>query len=239
LGKLFVQQLGLEPGTDTLSKWMAHYVAEQITAAERATGEDKSRAEERCFETVLKLWQHRWSLPNGRRPFETFEPILHALERLNPENSGPYYFPPPKEEETSGRQTDTVNHWVRIAFDVDRTARVLIEFALVQASLNAADKKARAWLKNAADMVEKKDIAVLIHFVPPEPDKNGAGAELEQIQQWREDALRSKLASLGAFLHVSKTLKSVMRNELEELRKRRMGTARKKLRRTAARRRRP
>jgi hypothetical protein len=30
LGKLFVQELKLEPGVDTFSRWMAHYLAEKI-----------------------------------------------------------------------------------------------------------------------------------------------------------------------------------------------------------------
>ena len=71
LGKALIEELGLDPGVDTLARWMAHYIAEQMTIAENATGDDKIEAEQHCFETILKLWQHRSSLPNGRRPFES------------------------------------------------------------------------------------------------------------------------------------------------------------------------
>jgi hypothetical protein len=30
LGKMLVKELGLEPGGDTLARWMAHYLAEKI-----------------------------------------------------------------------------------------------------------------------------------------------------------------------------------------------------------------
>ncbi len=59
LGKALVKELELEPGVDTLARWMAHYIAEQIAIAENATDDKKVEAESRCFETILKLWQHR------------------------------------------------------------------------------------------------------------------------------------------------------------------------------------
>lgn len=90
LGKALVEELGSRIGTP--SRWMAHYIAEQMTIADNAQGDDKIRAEQKCFETILKLWEHRSSLPNGQRPFENFEPIFRVLEQLNPENKQPFYF---------------------------------------------------------------------------------------------------------------------------------------------------
>src|SRR5258708_5779936 len=81
LGNKLVEELGREPNMDTLSRWMAHYVAEQIVIAEKTAGVERASAGERCFRTILALWEHRSSLPPGRRPFESFEPILRALER--------------------------------------------------------------------------------------------------------------------------------------------------------------
>ena len=73
LGKALVEELGLEPGVDTLARWMAHYIAEKITLAKNAHGDEKIKAEQQCFDAILKLWQHRSRLPNGcsllaRRP---------------------------------------------------------------------------------------------------------------------------------------------------------------------------
>ena len=59
LGKLLVGELGLEYSVDTLSRWMAHYIAEQMRIIESTENDDKKLAEEKCFETILKLWKHR------------------------------------------------------------------------------------------------------------------------------------------------------------------------------------
>ena len=50
------RELGLDPGVDTLARWIAHYIAEQMEVAGNATGEDKLTAERRCFDAILKLW---------------------------------------------------------------------------------------------------------------------------------------------------------------------------------------
>ena len=93
LGKLFIQELKLDPGVDTFSKWMAHYIAEKMKMAEQAlSDEDKKEAEKESFETILALWKHRWLLPSRKRPLEEFEPILKTLERLNPEKQEPFFY---------------------------------------------------------------------------------------------------------------------------------------------------
>ncbi len=89
LGKVLVNELQLEPGTDTLSKWMAHYVAEKITLAEKMPqGQERIETEKECFETILKLWKHRWSLPSGKWPLETFEPIDSCWRRAKELSQG-------------------------------------------------------------------------------------------------------------------------------------------------------
>lgn len=67
LGKKLVKELDLDPGVDTLARWMAHYIAEQIILLEQKSGEEKKLAEERCIDMILKLWSHRATLPNGLR----------------------------------------------------------------------------------------------------------------------------------------------------------------------------
>lgn len=55
LGKKIVDELLLSEGVDTLSKWMAHYIAELIEKAKNAEAEEKEKYEKECFETILKL----------------------------------------------------------------------------------------------------------------------------------------------------------------------------------------
>lgn len=83
LGKKIVDELGLDQSVDTLSRWMAHYIAELIHSAETADTEDRSEKLSRCASAILDLWEHRSELPNGKRPFEDVEPILRALQSLD------------------------------------------------------------------------------------------------------------------------------------------------------------
>ena len=55
LGEKIVDELLLSNGVDTLSKWMAHYIAELIEKVKNSEGEEKEKYEKECFETILKL----------------------------------------------------------------------------------------------------------------------------------------------------------------------------------------
>ncbi|WP_443661983.1 hypothetical protein [Clostridium sp.] len=79
LGKALVEELGLDTGVDTLARWMAHYIAEQMGIAKDAKETEKVKAERRCFETILMLWQHQSFISNGRRPFDSQE-LMDILE---------------------------------------------------------------------------------------------------------------------------------------------------------------
>jgi hypothetical protein len=203
LGKALVEELGLEPGVDTLARWMAHYVAEQITIAENATGDEKSVAEQRCFETILNLWQHRSSLPTGHRPLESFEPIFRALDQLDPDNSRPFFYSPPQYD---------------LALEIDRIARILINFALSQAALNAVDEKSSSWLKNATDLINSGDLSVVVRLLPPDMDDQGE-ANFERIWQAHEKDLRSKIEKLDTFTELSSFIRAALISELEEISK--------------------
>ena len=223
LGKTFVQELGLEPGVDTLSKWMAHYVAEQITTAENATGDAKAAAEQRCFETVLELWQHQSSFPNGRRPFKNFEPIFRALNRIGPESRQFHVFEKFLEQkepdDTSGDKADDVQSWINVALTVDRAARVLLDFAFKQAAHHATDEKTKSWIKSAAKFSgNDDDLSVIIRLLPSDQDDQKEDA-LEQVRENQKKNLRSKIEKLDAFVKASKSLRGALAKEITKLSK--------------------
>ena len=220
LGKALVQELGLELGVDTLSRWMAHYVAEQITIAENATDEEKFKAEQRCVETILKLWRHRSSLPDGRRPFEKFGLIFNTLDRLDPENTRPFYYPS-LHDYSSGPDdapeviTDDVQEWIDIALGIDRAARVLIDFAIKQAAHGAADEKTSSWLENAAGLTDSEDVSLVIRLL----SVGGSDKDKEDIERTKQEQeyIRSKIEKLDAFSEFSSSLRTALVDELKKL----------------------
>src|SRR5436190_14858106 len=136
LGKQLIQSFAKEPSRDVdlLSRWMAHYIEEQMTAAGNATGSEKLVAEERCFRTILSLWEHRSTLPTGRRPFETFEPIFEALSRLHPDKERPYYLSSQLAEQQEEEEEDTVRAFLKLAFAADIAARAVVDLMLSEAT---------------------------------------------------------------------------------------------------------
>jgi hypothetical protein len=205
-----------------LSRWLAHYVAEEIVTTENATGDEKSEAERRCFETILKLWEHRSSFPSGRRPFENFEPILRALNRIDPESRQSYYFEDflnQKATDTPDAKTDDVQSWLDTAVAVDRAARVLLDFAFKQAAHHAADEKTKSWIKNAAKLSSNDDeLSVVIRLLPALEDNRDEDT-LDRIRQSQKDDLRSRIERLDELLECSKRLRRALTSEIKRLSK--------------------
>ena len=82
LGIRLVHELELEPGVDTLSRWMAHHLAEVIQEADRTQGAEREAAQARAVDLILKLWERRHNLPGGAHPLKNFENVIAVLRRL-------------------------------------------------------------------------------------------------------------------------------------------------------------
>lgn len=211
LGKALVEELKLNPGVDTLSRWMVHYIAEQITVAENATGDKKRVAEQRCFETILKLWQHRSALPNGHRPFENFEPIFNALARLDPDNPQPYYYSRlnaiPSETNEVSKEPNEVLQWIDLANAMDRSARILIEFIFHQASLIAMDEKTINWLINAVGISPNDDVSIVVRLMNTYEDID---EETNTSDNDQSGKIQSRIQQLDTFIALSQEIRSLL-----------------------------
>jgi hypothetical protein len=220
LGNQLVQELGLDPGVDTLSRWMAHYIAEQIATAENASGPNKAKATERCFRTIISLWEHRASLPSGCRPFEDFEPIFRALARLDPEEPRSFYhqFAPRSATKEGGKaEKETVQNWINFIFAIDETARVLIEFALNEATKKAATKKTKTFLKNAISGPAIGDIEAvraLLDRSLKDPTSYTEGVRIAAVKK-----IQHITEKLDKFRIVSEKIRQCFNAELEALQK--------------------
>lgn len=222
LGKMLVKELGLDPGVDTLSRWMSHYVAEQMTNAENTVGEEKIKAEQQCFETILKLWQHRSSFQKGRRPFENFESIFRMLERIDPENKQPFLFNNRDEEaEDSGKKakiSENVQKWLNIATGIDQAVRVWLTYVFEQAVSCATDETTIEWLKNSITMGDHNDVAIIVRMLPIEHLESEEIA-LKSIKQKEIELLNERIKKLELFNNFNQDLVSILRTKLAELTK--------------------
>src|SRR6266478_1159297 len=88
LGRHLVRELGLKDRGDTLGLWMAHHIADLINAAEKERSPVKRRrAEKEATETILKIWEHRESLPSHAYPLARYEDLFKVLDRLQPSDN--------------------------------------------------------------------------------------------------------------------------------------------------------
>ena len=165
LGKRLVEELGMEPGVDTLGRWMAHYIAELIKLAEGTDNPDERRnARERCCETILRLWEHRSSLPHGARPIGKLENVLSAIESIWGEKS-PWSRGLSKEEmERLG------GPWMAFAQQADNSGLRMCRIALIAAIAEKSFGKEKRWLDEHGKMLsdeEKKIIEALDGWLNP------------------------------------------------------------------------
>lgn len=155
LGKMLVKELGLEPGVDTLARWMAHYLAEKIHEVEvLPKGDRRTEMEKECCELILKIWDHRSEMPRGRRPFENFEPILKVLKSIDPDNRDPFLHRMSEYELTQLASSipnyETIKPFIESVVEIEKVARVWMESLLNQAALKVTDEKTKAWLEAAS-----------------------------------------------------------------------------------------
>jgi hypothetical protein len=213
LGKMIVTELSLEPGVDTLGRWMSHYIAEQIVIAENSTGDNKLNAEQCCFDTILQLWKHRAFFSNGRRPFENYEPILRVLERLEKDET--YFFENIEYDERSEVQ-ENVKQWLDMALDIDNVARVWLNYVFRQAASGASDAKTMDWLNNSANLQENDDSSIITRLLL-DVDFDNTDVNSESIKMKKREETMLKIKKLEAFGDFNQKLLSIFHNELKEI----------------------
>jgi hypothetical protein len=211
LGKKLVAESGLDDSSDTLGRWMVHYVAELMQAAETAEPEARQELMGQCCAVIFDLWQHRSVLPNGKRPFENIEPILRALESLDPENEVPRYFRSLRPDKIEGEQEPETWQWLELADSLDSSAKLLIQHCLAQAAEHALNRS-REWVKQAAEAgAEHRLETLVIRFLSAEGENLNPEDENGKFLK----RLESRIARLDAFIKTAKQVSVDWRAQLK------------------------
>lgn len=154
LGRHLVRELNLEDEFETLGRWMAHHVAELISETTNGTSKaGRLRARKLAVETILKIWDHRESLPGYAYPLARYDDLMKILDRIRPEDN-PFRF-----SQISESKTD---QYAGILFD--RLTRLVIALLLIK--LGGFEKIAkinRAVLK-ALDDDEKQVLTAFLQW---------------------------------------------------------------------------
>lgn len=82
LGKKLVRELDLEYSTNTLARWMSHYLAELMGNIDNIKSEEeKTILQQECCDIILKVWSQKENLPITK-PLDNLKPIIEILEVL-------------------------------------------------------------------------------------------------------------------------------------------------------------
>ncbi|WP_412538504.1 hypothetical protein R8Z50_21935 [Longispora sp. K20-0274] len=134
---------------------MAHYIADLINSAERATGPDRDSIRLECAAEILRLWSHRLSFPSTRPPTASFEPIYRALTRLDPDQPRWSFFGLFNSDSAPTDEQLEINTLLRLALNVEEAARDAVRELITSAAQRAAQHEAK-WLELAANLIDEK-----------------------------------------------------------------------------------
>jgi len=211
LGKKIVDEFGLDQSVDTLGRWMAHYIAELMHDVEIAGANDKTSKSATCSAAILELWKHRNKFPNGKRPFEDFEPVLKALESLDPTDNRPRYF---REifNHAETEQGAKARKWLKVADTLDYSAKILIGYCLAQAAKSALHKS-QQWVELAeAAGADNGGDFITIRFIKGESDLFGRTTKPKDTTR---DLMQDRLDRLNTFHSVASELQTHLEARLK------------------------
>lgn len=225
LGKLLVKELGLQKSVDTLSRWMAHYIAEKIKFSEELpSGTKKKSAEKECFSLILDLWQHRWSYKSDRQPLKNFKHLFNILENLDPEKEEPYYYRigNSKSEDVISNSfgPEDLNNLTALAKQIDVAARIWIDFVLREEARKANNTQVQKIVENAVKLPGSLD-AHIIRIVFSDFDKEKE-TEVDRDESDRQDkiqTLNKRIAELKKFSKVNEYIIAQFEKDLAKLKK--------------------
>lgn len=213
LGKQLVAELGRGTELDTLSRWMAHYLGELITAADEASGANKLQLQQRCFETILTLWKHRAFFPDGRRPFEEYESVLQALASLSPEEPPRYYGHFAKGFNAANTKTaEKTKSSMDLILGIDHAARVIINELVALEFDENSDENGKSMLENASAVSPGLDINTLNQLME---NSRNARKNIDPDDVRREILLK-RIEKLSAFGKLAKLYEKKLKRQIGE-----------------------
>jgi len=212
LGRKLTKEFGLDQSVDTLGRWMAHYIAELIQDAEKANAEERTVKMRTCCDTILNIWKHQHTLPDGKRPFEELEPLLRTLESLNPEGDTPRYFRSVRAFVDDAEENEETKFWLKLIDGLDYSARILIRYCLTQAAQTTLNKSVE-WVALAENAgVDESAEFPLIRVIFDEDSMLKASDPGEKERK----RIKDRIDRLEEFAKMAITVASELRQEIQQ-----------------------
>lgn len=202
LGEKLVAELKLVESTDTLARWMVHYVAELMVRAKHAPLSERDEAQQSCARGILNLWEQARAFPAKRTAFESIDRVIEAIDSLHPDGGPRYRNDLWRALDARANNEDSeVEKLLTTALGIDGAARNLIHHVLAHAS-RAAGQDSQEWLELAQHLEEEDALTELrIKIVM-------AGRDEAQLKNHRIEQLEKRIAQLEQFAAAAEALKA-------------------------------
>jgi hypothetical protein len=145
LGRLLASEL---EHTDTLGRWIAHYLAERMSGLQQKTESERAIAEAEVVDLILRLWALRRQLPGGRLPLAEVDEVEAAIARLAPGRRPWAYFGAFAADTEPSKAATEASTTLKAALLVDRLAGDLVHGLIGRAAALAEGDEA-AWVTQA------------------------------------------------------------------------------------------
>lgn len=197
LGKRLASEL---EHTDTLGRWIAHYLAERLSSLQQKTESERAIAETEVADLILRLWALRRQLPGGRLPLAEVDEVEAAIARLAPGRRPWAYFGAfSADTEPSAGETET-STTLKAALLVDRLAGDLVHGLLGRAAALAEGDEA-AWITQAEQIGDEALRTVRrVRFIDDDSEDATEGPDWNIEVRTRATALSSVVSALVAAL---------------------------------------
>lgn len=193
LGKLLAAEL---EETDTLGRWIAHYLAERMTSLEQKTGSERAIAEAEIADLILRLWSLRRQLPGGRLPLAEVDEVEAAIARLTPGRRPWAYFGAFAADTEPSREETETSTTLKAALLVDRLAGDLVHGLIGRAAALAEEDDA-TWTKQAQKIGDGALQTVRrIRFAENGPEDDTESPDWNSEVKRRATALSSMVSTL-------------------------------------------
>lgn len=186
LGKKLVKELDLEYSTNTLARWLAHYLAELIESIDKAgTEQEKKSLKKECCEVILKVWSRKDNLPI-RKPLDDLKPVIEILQVLK-ENKEVSILPSWIEYNSFPRESE----WAYFV-DIVKNNSEKIFSKVVQCNLHKdLLSKDKEWLKENKSFLSRDEINFLeLIDVMSENDFNTGVVDLNNFEMSDDNTQR-------------------------------------------------
>lgn len=205
LGKHLVRELNLADGVDTLGRWMAHHLAELIHEAERGkTVAGRLKASQQATETILRIWDHRKSLPHDAYPIARYEDLLKVIDRLRIDNN-PYKF--------YGHNFQNRTDQIASAL-FDNLARLIPTLLLMKINSLSESKKVDPEIIETLDKEEQQLLAAFHEWLTLFPIEEN---QHESVEKGKKTKTTERFDLSKNALSLTKSLKSLLTTLEKEL----------------------